>query len=155
MIISMETQNDIDYNRSAEAIEFLRLNYKRQPTLEEAAEHVSLSPFHFQRMFKDWAGVTPKQFLQYLSIEHAKSILKDKQASLFDTAFETGLSGTGRLHDLFIKVEGMTPANTRMAASSLISTIALPKVRLGALWWRRPRMVFAIWLLLIKPMTKR
>lgn len=105
----METQNEIDYKRIAEAIEFLRLNYKRQPTLEEAAEQVHLSSFHFQRMFKDWAGVTPKQFLQYLSIEHAKSILKDKQVTLFDAAYETGLSGTGRLHDLFMKIEGMTP----------------------------------------------
>jgi len=115
----METQNEIDYNRIAEAIEFLRLNHKRQPTLDEAAAHVHLSPFHFQRMFKDWAGVTPKQFLQYLSVEHAKSILKDKQASLFDTAFETGLSGTGRLHDLFIKVEGMTPGEYKNGGEQL------------------------------------
>ncbi|MDB5003255.1 MAG: transcriptional regulator, AraC family [Mucilaginibacter sp.] len=115
----METQNEIDYNRIAEAIEFLRLNYKRQPTLEEVAEYVHLSPFHFQRMFKDWAGVTPKQFLQYLSIEHAKYILKDKQVSLFDTAFETGLSGTGRLHDLFIKVEGMTPGEYKNGGEQL------------------------------------
>jgi len=115
----METQQEVDYKRIAEAIEFLRLNYKRQPTLEEAAEHVNLSPFHFQRMFTDWAGVSPKQFLQYLSIEHAKSILKDKQASLFDTAFKTGLSGTGRLHDLFIKIEGMTPGEYKNGGEQL------------------------------------
>jgi AraC family transcriptional regulator of adaptative response/methylated-DNA-[protein]-cysteine methyltransferase len=115
----METQNEIDYKRIAEAIAFLKLNYKNQPTLEEAAAHVNISPFHFQRMFKDWAGVTPKQFLQYLSVEHAKSILKDKQASLFDTAYETGLSGTGRLHDLFIKVEGMTPGEYKNGGEQL------------------------------------
>jgi len=115
----METQQEVDYKRIAEAIEFLRLNYKRQPTLEEAAEHVNLSPFHFQRMFTDWAGVSPKQFLQYLSIEHAKSILKDKQVSLFDTAFKTGLSGTGRLHDLFIKIEGMTPGEYKNGGEQL------------------------------------
>ena len=115
----METQNEIDYKRIAEAIDFLKLNYKTQPTLDDAAAHVNLSPFHFQRMFKDWAGVTPKQFLQYLSIEHAKTILKDKQASLFDTAYETGLSGTGRLHDLFIKIEGMTPGEYKNGGEQL------------------------------------
>jgi AraC family transcriptional regulator of adaptative response/methylated-DNA-[protein]-cysteine methyltransferase len=119
MIKIMETQNEIDYKRIAEAIDFLKLNYKRQPTLDEAAAHVNLSPFHFQRMFRDWAGVTPKQFLQYLSIEHAKTILKDKQTSLFDTAYETGLSGTGRLHDLFIKVEGMTPGEYKNGGEQL------------------------------------
>jgi AraC family transcriptional regulator of adaptative response/methylated-DNA-[protein]-cysteine methyltransferase len=117
--INMETQNELDYKRIALAIEFLRLNYKHQPTLDEAAAHVNLSPFHFQRMFKDWAGVTPKQFLQYLSIEHAKSILKNQQATLFDTAYQTGLSGTGRLHDLFIKIEGMTPGEYKNGGEQL------------------------------------
>ncbi len=105
----METQQEIDYKRIAAAIEFLKDNFKSQPNLEAAAAHVHLSPFHFQRMFQDWAGVSPKQFVQYLSVEYAKKILKVSGATLFDTAFETGLSGTSRLHDLFIKVEGMTP----------------------------------------------
>ncbi|MBW4889791.1 methylated-DNA--[protein]-cysteine S-methyltransferase [Mucilaginibacter sp. HMF5004] len=115
----METQQHMDYHRIAQAIDYLKLNYKRQPSLDEAAAHVNLSPFHFQRMFKDWAGVTPKQFLQYLSVEHAKTILKEQQASLFDAAYETGLSGTGRLHDLFIKVEGMTPGEYKNGGQEL------------------------------------
>ncbi|WP_345952740.1 methylated-DNA--[protein]-cysteine S-methyltransferase [Mucilaginibacter sp. PAMB04168] len=115
----METQNEIDYKRIAQAIEYLKLNYKRQPTLDEAAAHVHLSPFHFQRMFKDWAGISPKQFLQYLSIEHAKSILREKQTSLFNAAFEAGLSGTGRLHDLFVKIEGMTPGEYKNGGEQL------------------------------------
>jgi AraC family transcriptional regulator of adaptative response/methylated-DNA-[protein]-cysteine methyltransferase len=105
----METQQELDYKRVASAISYFKENYKLQPKLEDVAEHVHLSPFHFQRMFQNWAGVTPKQFLQYLSVEHAKEILKYTGASLFDTAYETGLSGTSRLHDLFVKVEGMTP----------------------------------------------
>jgi len=129
----METQQELDYNRIAEAIEFFRLNYKRQPTLEEAAEHVHLSPFHFQRMFKDWAGVTPKQFLQYISLEHAKNILKDKQASLFDTAYETGLSGTGRLHDLFIKIEGMTPGEYKNGGEHLSINYSFAESPFGTL----------------------
>jgi AraC family transcriptional regulator of adaptative response/methylated-DNA-[protein]-cysteine methyltransferase len=105
----MEKQQEINYNRIADAIDFYRQHFKQQPSLEEVAGHVHVSPFHFQRMFKDWAGVTPKQFLQYLTLEHAKEILKKDKPSLFDVAFEAGLSGTGRLHDLFVKVEGMTP----------------------------------------------
>ena len=129
----METQYELDYNRIAGAIEFLKLNYKRQPGLEEVAAHVHLSPFHFQRMFKDWAGVTPKQFLQYLSVEHAKSVLQTKQASLFDTAMETGLSGTGRLHDLFVKMEGMTPGEYKNGGEELQINYSFAQTPFGML----------------------
>ncbi len=114
----METQQQIDFNRIASAIAFLRQHFKDQPDLEAAAGHVHLSPFHFQRMFQEWAGVSPKQFLQYLSLDHAKSRLL-KGATLSDAAFETGLSGTSRLHDLFIKIEGMTPGEYRNGGAGL------------------------------------
>ncbi len=115
----METQESINYQRIADAINYIRLNFKEQPNLDEVAEKVSLSPFHFQRMFTEWAGISPKKFLQYLSLDYAKSILKEKQATLFDAAYETGLSGTGRLHDLFINIEGMTPAEYKNGGKAL------------------------------------
>src|ERR1700743_2696664 len=115
----METQEELNYNRIAEAINFLKLNYKDQPALDDVAAHVNVSPFHFQRMFKDWAGVTPKQFLQFLSIEHAKGILSSSGSSIFDVTYQTGLWGTGRLHDLFIKIEGMTPGEYKNGGSGL------------------------------------
>ena len=115
----METQKELNYRRIAAAIDFYRKNFKRQPSLEEAAEHVHVSPFHFQRMFHEWAGVTPKQFLQYISLEHARGLLKNRQATLFDTALDTGLSSTGRLHDLFVRIEGMTPGEFRNGGEGL------------------------------------
>lgn len=113
------SQDAVDYDRIAVAIHYLKANFKEQPRLEEVAAHVHLSPFHFQRMFRAWCGVTPKQFLQYLSIEHARQLLKRTEASLFDAAYETGLSGTGRLHDLFIKIEGMTPGEYKAGGRHL------------------------------------
>lgn len=115
----MNEQDHINYIRIAEAIEYIRENFKDQPNLDDVAEKVHLSPFHFQRLFTDWAGVSPKKFLQYISVEHAKQILKDKQATLFDATHETGLSSTGRLHDLFIKVEGMTPGEFKNGGENL------------------------------------
>lgn len=115
----MTQQDTINYNRIAEAIDYIRDNFKQQPDLDEVAEKIHLSPFHFQRMFTEWAGVSPKKFLQYLSVEYAKGILKDKQNTLFDAAHETGLSGTGRLHDLFVKIEGMTPGEFKNGGENL------------------------------------
>ncbi len=116
----MNEQESINYKRIAEAIEFIKLNFKSQPTLDEVAEKIHVSPFHFQRLFTDWAGVSPKKFLQYITVEHAKQLLKDKQATLFDAAFDTGLSGTSRLHDLFINIEGMTPAEFKNGGKNLL-----------------------------------
>ncbi|MFA7584423.1 MAG: methylated-DNA--[protein]-cysteine S-methyltransferase [Proteiniphilum sp.] len=116
----MNNQHQQDYYRIAEAIEYIRSNFRKQPGLDEVAAQVHLSPFHFQRLFSEWAGTTPKKFLQYISLEHAKQLLKEQQATLFDTAFETGLSGTGRLHDLFIGIEGMTPAEYKNGGKNLL-----------------------------------
>lgn len=115
----MRSQQELNYNRIADAIRFIKKNYRTQPKLEEVAEHINMSPFHFQRMFSEWAGTTPKRFLQYLNIEYAKKILKETHATLFDTACELGLSGTGRLHDLFINIEGMTPGEYKNGGLAL------------------------------------
>ncbi len=110
----------VHYERIADAIHYISSNFKEQPNLDEVAEKVHLSPFHFQRLFTEWAGTSPKKFLQYISLEHAKKMLKESSASIFDAAFETGLSGTSRLHDLFIKIEGMTPAEYKNGGKNLV-----------------------------------
>lgn len=115
----MKTQEEINYNRIAEAISYIQANFKDQPGLEEIAEKAHLSPFHFQKLFAEWAGTTPKKFLQYISAQHAKKLLKEEQATLFDAAYETGFSGTSRLHDLFINIEGMTPAEYKNGGQNL------------------------------------
>ncbi len=115
----MTVQDRTNFSRIEEAISYINKNFKNQPGLEEIAEKIHLSPFHFQRLFTEWAGVSPKKFLQYISVEHAKDILKDKQATLFDAACDTGLSGTSRLHDLFIKIEGMTPGEFKNGGENL------------------------------------
>ena len=115
----METQDKMNYDRIAEAIDFIKNNFKAQPNLEEVAEKVHLSPFYFQRLFSEWAGTSPKKFLQYITVEHAKKLLKQNQTSLFEAANETGLSGTSRLHDLFVNIEGMTPAEYKNGGKNL------------------------------------
>ncbi|EMK10792.1 MULTISPECIES: bifunctional helix-turn-helix domain-containing protein/methylated-DNA--[protein]-cysteine S-methyltransferase [Leptospira] len=107
------------YQKIAEAIQFIQKNAMSQPELDEVAKSVNLSPFHFQRLFTEWAGVSPKQFLQYVTLQNAKSILSKPQNTLFDAAFETGLSGTSRLHDLFVKIEGMTPGEFKNGGENL------------------------------------
>ncbi|MES2003703.1 MAG: methylated-DNA--[protein]-cysteine S-methyltransferase [Bacteroidota bacterium] len=115
----MQTQEQLNYNRIAETINYLQTHFREQPSLEEVAEMVHVSPYHFQRLFSEWAGTSPKKFLQYISVAHAKKLLRENKATLFETAYETGLSGTSRLHDLFINIEGMTPAEFRDGGKAL------------------------------------
>lgn len=115
----METQTSINYKRVEEAIHYIQQNFREQPNLDEIAEKIHVSPSHFQRLFTEWAGTSPKKFLQYISLEHAKKALADGSATLFDATFETGLSSTSRLHDLFVNIEGMTPAEYKNGGKNL------------------------------------
>jgi len=126
----MNVQESINFNRIANAIEYLKTNFREQPTLDDVAAKVNLSPFHFQRLFSEWAGTSPKKFLQYISIEHAKTLLQ-KQATIFEAALETGLSGTSRLHDLFINIEGMTPAEYKNGGKNLVINYSFAETHFG------------------------
>jgi len=116
----MKESEKTNFSRIEEAIAYINSNFKSQPSLDEIASNIHLSPFHFQRLFSEWAGVSPKKFLQYVSLEHAKNILRQNKSTLSDAAFETGLSGTGRLHDLFINIEGMTPGEYKNGGENLL-----------------------------------
>jgi AraC family transcriptional regulator of adaptative response/methylated-DNA-[protein]-cysteine methyltransferase len=101
-----------DYAVVKRAIEFISTHWRDQPSIDEIAEHIGLSPSHFQHVFKRWAGLTPKAFLQAITIERARELLRDS-ASVLDTAYDVGLSGPSRLHDLFVTHEALTPGDYR------------------------------------------
>jgi AraC family transcriptional regulator of adaptative response/methylated-DNA-[protein]-cysteine methyltransferase len=108
------------YNTIESAIDFISKQHSHQPSLEEIAAHVHLSPFHFQRLFTEWSGISPKKFLQFISVSHAKQLLhQNPQRTLFETTDALGLSSTSRLHDLFITIEGMTPAEYKNGGKNL------------------------------------
>lgn len=129
----MAKQEHINYGRIAAAIDYIKLNFKDQPSLDDIAGEIGISPFHFQRLFTQWAGVSPKKFIQYLGIEHAKFLLKEKQSTLLETAYETGLSGTSRLHDLFINIEGMTPGEFKNGGENLVINYGFSESPFGKL----------------------
>ena len=129
----MNEQEQINYNRIAEAIDYINKHFKEQPDLDILAEKIHLSPFHFQRLFTAWAGVSPKKFLQYTSLAYAKQLLKEKSATLFDVAAETGLSGTSRLHDLFINIEGMTPGEYKNGGAALAINYSFAETPFGTI----------------------
>lgn len=114
----MSEQKQRDYERIEKAIRFINDNFKAQPSLEDIAAAVHVSPYHFQRMFSEWAGVSPKKFMQYISLSYAKDLLRNRM-TLIDTAYETGLSGPSRLHDLFVSIEGMTPGEFKNGGTGL------------------------------------
>jgi len=113
------TQASVDYQRIERAITFLQSNHIHQPDLKDVARSIHLSEYHFQRLFSRWAAISPKKFLQYLTVEHAKRVLKESR-SLLDATFETGLSSPGRLHDLFITIEAMTPGEFKKKGEGLV-----------------------------------
>lgn len=105
-------QTDVNYVRIERAIAFLEAHFKRQPSLEEVAAHVHLSPFHFQRLFTAWAGVTPKRFLQFLTIDFLKQHLASSR-NILEVTESAGLSSQSRVYDLFTTLEGVTPQEYR------------------------------------------
>src|SRR6185295_7351896 len=119
-----------DYQRIAKAISYINEHFQEQPELEQVAKEVFLSPFHFQRLFKEWAGVSPKKFLQFISIQHAKKLLL-QQRSLAEATFETRLSSTSRLHDLFISIEGMTPGEFKNGGEQLTINYSFSETPFG------------------------
>jgi len=129
----MHNQENLNFKRIAEAIDYLSTHFREQPALERVAERIHLSPFHFQRLFTEWAGVSPKKFTQFLTVDYAKTILQQTNATLADTAFESGLSGTGRLHDLFVSIEGMTPGEYKNGGESLAINYSFAESPFGEL----------------------
>ena len=105
MVIMIE---NINYTRIEKAIQYLVENFKQQPTLDELAQYIGVSPFHFQRIFTEWAGISQKKFLEHLTIEALKQELQDT-SNLIEAAEKVGLSAQSRVYDLFVKIEAVTP----------------------------------------------
>ena len=120
-----------DYRRVAAAIEYIDANVRAQPSLEEVADAAGLSPHHFHRLFRRWAGTTPKRLLQLLTLEDAKERLEASRPVL-STAWDVGLSGPGRLHDLFVTLDGVTPGEFATGGRGLRVTYGLAATPFGA-----------------------
>jgi AraC family transcriptional regulator, regulatory protein of adaptative response / methylated-DNA-[protein]-cysteine methyltransferase len=108
--MNVETHDRFNYDLMAAALRYIEERTDSQPSLEEVAAAIGLSPAHFQRVFSRWVGVSPKRYLQYLTLDHAKRLLKER-FTVLDATYEAGLSSPGRLHDLFVRWEAMTPGD--------------------------------------------
>jgi AraC family transcriptional regulator, regulatory protein of adaptative response / methylated-DNA-[protein]-cysteine methyltransferase len=114
----LTTDRSRDYELIRRAIAFLSATWTEQPSLDRLAEHLGLSPAHCQKLFKRWCGLSPKEFVQAITVDHARSLLEGS-ASVFDAALEVGLSGGSRLHDLFVSHEAMTPGDYKRRGQGL------------------------------------
>lgn len=119
-----------DYRRIERAIRYLDSCLVDQPSLEEVAREIGLSPFHAQRLFTRWAGISPKRFLGLLTVGHAKAVLQAGE-SVLDASYEVGLSGPSRLHDLFVGFEAMTPGEYKQQGASLTLSYGIHPTRFG------------------------
>lgn len=115
----MTESKNLSFQTVSKAIAYLTENFKQQPSLATVAAYVNLSPQYFQKVFTELVGISPKKFVQFLNLNYAKRLIDQENTNLFETAFATGLSGTGRLHDLFVNMEGMTPGAYKTGAEDL------------------------------------
>ena len=115
---SRADRNSADYHRIERAIRFLDDSAPVRPSLDQVAKHVGMSPFHFQRLFTRWAGISPKRFSQVLALEYAKEKLRESR-NLIDATYDAGLSSGGRLHDLFVTLDAVTPGEFRESGGGL------------------------------------
>jgi AraC family transcriptional regulator, regulatory protein of adaptative response / methylated-DNA-[protein]-cysteine methyltransferase len=120
-----------DFDRIARAIDFIDRNYSSQPRLADIAASAHLSEFHFSRLFTRWAGITPKQYLAWVTAHAAKRALRDER-SVMDAAHSVGLSGTSRLHDLTVTLEALTPGEMRAAGRSVVIRFGLADSPFGS-----------------------
>ena len=126
--------NHQDYQRVARAISYLQTHVHEQPSLDQIAAHVHLSPHHFQRLFSRWAGVSPKKFLEALTLTEAKTRLRASLTPLLELSEDLGLGSSSRLHDHFVQLEGMTPAQYRQRGEGMVLVYGLAPSTFGDAW---------------------
>ncbi len=119
-----------NYERIERAIRYIEANAEHQPMLDDIAAHIGLSPYHFQRLFTDWAGISPKRFMQCLTIQAAKKLL-DESRPVLEAAFDVGLSSPSRLHDLFVSVDAVTPGEYKSLGTGLEITYGFQPTPFG------------------------
>ena len=124
-------ENHINYKRIEQAILYLEKNFQHQPELDEVAEKVHLSPFHFQRIFTEWAGISPKRFLQYLTVDYLKEKL-DQSKNLVTAAEDAGLSSQSRVYDLFTTLEAVTPQEYKQHGAGIRIEYGIHETPFGA-----------------------